>query len=145
MDNFLQNIRGRRSLVTSNSLTNLAQRLLVRNLLLNCILLVFYMLDQNFLRETSTFPMTERLVGSSPIGTVHTGLKVSGFPFLKEPETRLKNRFYVFLDTQMSGYNLSSILEHATTGCRVSGNGKPTRIPSPKSFSARVPKKRNPQ
>jgi hypothetical protein len=41
VSNFLQNIRDGRSLVTSNRLTNLAQRLLVHNLLLNCILLVF--------------------------------------------------------------------------------------------------------
>jgi hypothetical protein len=73
---FLQNIRDGRSLVTSNRLTNLAQRLLVHNLLLNCILLVFYILDQNVLRATSTFLMTERLagIGSSPIGISHTGL-----------------------------------------------------------------------
>jgi hypothetical protein len=97
-------------------------------MLLNCILLVFYILDQNFLRATSTFLMTERLVGSSPIGISHTGLEVSGFSFLKEPGTRLKNRFCVFLDTQMSGYNLSSILEQVTTGSWVSENGEPAKI-----------------
>jgi hypothetical protein len=132
--NFLQNVRGGRSLITSNRLTNLAQRLLVHNLLLNCILLFFYILDQNFLRATSTFLMTERLVGSSPIGVSHTGLEVSGFPFLrvpflKEPGTCLKNRFCLFLDTQMSGYNLSSILEQVTTCSRVSENGEPIRVP----------------
>jgi hypothetical protein len=74
--------------------------------------------------------MTERLVGSSPIGISHTGLEVSGFPFPKEPGTRLKNRFCVFLDTQMSGYNLSSILEQVTTGFRVPKNGKPARLGS---------------
>ncbi len=91
MSDFLQNIRVSRSLVTSNRITNLAQRLLIHNLLLNCILLVFYILDQNFLRATSTFLMTERLVESSPIGISYTGLEVSGLlflrvPFLKEPE-----------------------------------------------------------
>jgi len=134
---------------------------LVHKLLLNCILLVFYILDQNFLRATSTFLMTERLVGSSPIGISHTGLELSGFSFLKEPGTRLENRFCVFLDTQMSGYNLSSILEQVTTGSRVSENGEPirvpgfwergtpedpgSRIPSPMFSSVHVPKKRNPQ
>ncbi len=107
----------------------------MHNLLLNCILLVFYILDQNFLRATSTFLMTERLVGSLPIGSSHTGIEVSGLPFLrvaflKESGTRLKNRFHVFLDTQMSGYNLSSILEQVTTGSRVPENGKPIRVPS---------------
>ncbi len=134
MGNFLQNVIGGRSLVTSNRLKNLAQRLLVHNLLLNCILLFFYILDQNFLRATSTFLMTERLVGSSPIGISHTGLEVSGFPFLrvpflKEPTACLKNRFCLFLDTQMSGYNLSSILEQVTTGSCVSENGEPIRVP----------------
>jgi hypothetical protein len=118
--NFLQNVRDGRSLVPSNRLTNLAQRLLAHKLLLNYILLSFYILDQNFLRATSTFLMTERLVGSPPIGMSQTGLKVSGLPFLrvsflKEPETCLKNCFCVFLDTQMSEYNLSSILEQVTT------------------------------
>jgi hypothetical protein len=50
-------------------------------------------------------------------------------PFLKEPGTCLKNRFCVFLDTQMSGYNLSSILEQVTTGFRVPKNGEPIRVP----------------
>ncbi len=127
MGNFLQNVREGRSLVASNRLTNLAQRLLVHTLLLNCILLFFYILDQNFLRATSTFLMTERLVGSLPIGISHTGLEVSGFsflrvPFLKQPGTCLKNHFCVFLDTQMSGYNLSSILEQVTTSSRVPEN-----------------------
>jgi hypothetical protein len=77
--------------------------------------------------------MTERLVGSSPIGISHTGLEVSGFPFLRdpfltEPGTCLKNHFCVFLDTQMSGYNLSSILEEVTTGSRVPENGEPIRV-----------------
>jgi hypothetical protein len=126
--NFLENVRNGHSLVTSNRLTNLAQRLLAHNLLLNCILLFFYILDQNFLRATSTFLMTERLVGSSPIGISHTGLEVSGFPFLKEPGTCLKNRFCVFLDTQMSGYNLSSILEQVTMGSRVLESAEPIRV-----------------
>ncbi len=57
-------------------------------------------------------------------------------PFLKESETCLKNRFCIFLDTQMSGYNLSSILEQVTTGSRVpkKRNPKPTvdfRFPVP--------------
>ncbi len=39
--NFLQNVRDSRSLGTSTRLTNLAQMLLVHNLLLNCILLFF--------------------------------------------------------------------------------------------------------
>ncbi len=154
MANFLKNIRDGRSIITSNRLTNLAHWLLVHNLLLNCIMLLFYILEQNFLRATSTFLMNERLVGSSPIGISHTGPEVSGFPFLTKPGTRLKNRFCVFLDTQMSGYNLSSILEQVTTGSRVpeneepirvSRNGKSARISSPRSSSARVPKKRNPQ
>ncbi len=77
--------------------------------------------------------MTERLVGCSPIEISHTGLEVSGFPFLrdpflKEPETCLKNRFCVFLDTQMSRYNLSSILEQVTTGSRVPENGESIRV-----------------
>jgi hypothetical protein len=43
-------------------------------------------------------------------------LRVSGFPLLRVPfpkksGTRLKNRFGVFLNTQMSGYSLSSIFE----------------------------------
>jgi hypothetical protein len=60
---FLQNIIDGRSLVTLNRLTNLAERRLVHNLLLNCMLLgFFYILDQNFLRATSTFLITERLV-----------------------------------------------------------------------------------
>jgi hypothetical protein len=84
--NSLQNVRDGRSLITSNRLTNLAQRLLAHNLLLNCILLFFYMLDQNFLRATSTFLMTERLVGSSPIGISHTGPEVSGFRSLRNPK-----------------------------------------------------------
>jgi hypothetical protein len=135
MGNFLQNIRDGRSLVTSNRLTNLAKRLLVHNLLLNCFLLVFYILDHKFLRATSTYLMTERLVGSLPIGSSHTGLEVSQLPFLrvrflKETGICLKNRFCVFLDTQMSGYNLSSILEQVTTGSRVPENGKPIRVPS---------------
>jgi hypothetical protein len=126
---FLQNVRYSRSFVTSNTLTNLAQRLLVHNLLLNCILLFLYILDQHFLWATSTFLMTERLVGSSPIGISHTRPEVSGFPFLKELRTCLKNRFCVFLDTQMSGYNLSSILEQVTTGSRVPENREPIRVP----------------
>jgi hypothetical protein len=72
--NFLQNVREHCSLVTSNRLTNLAQRLLLHSLLLNCIFLVFYVLDQNFLWATSSYMMTARLVGSSPIGISHTGL-----------------------------------------------------------------------
>jgi hypothetical protein len=131
--NFLQNIGDGRSLETSNRLTNLAQRLLIHYLLLTCILLVFYILDQNFLRATSTFLIIERLVGSSPIENLHTELEVSGFPFLKvpflmEPGTRLKNRFCVFLDRQMYGYNLCSILEQVTTGFRVPGNVEPAEI-----------------
>ncbi len=129
MGNSLQNVRDGRSLATSNRLTNLAQRLFAHNLLLNCILLFFYILDQNFLRATSTFLMTERLVGSSPIGISHTGLEVSGFSFLKEPGTCLKDCFCVFLDTQISGYNLSSILEQVTTGSRVPENGEPIWVP----------------
>ncbi len=141
--NFLQNVRDGRSFVTSNRLMSLYQRLLAHNLLLNCILLFFYILDQNFLRATSTFLMTERLVGSSPIGISHTALDVSGFPFLrvpflKEPETCLKNRFYAFLDTQMSGYNLSSILEQVTTASRFPENGEPIRIPKKRNPKRRV-------
>jgi hypothetical protein len=132
---FLQNVRDGRSLATSNRLTNLAQRLLAHNLLLNCILLFFHILDQNFLWATSASLMTVKLVGSSAIGIFHTGLEVAGFPFLrvpflKEPGTCLKNRFCVFLDTQMSGYNLSSILEQVTTVSRVPENGEPIRLPN---------------
>jgi len=43
-------------------------------------------------------------------------------PFPKESGTRLKNRFCVFLDTQMSGYNLSSILEQVTKRSRIPGS-----------------------
>jgi hypothetical protein len=73
---------------------------------------------------------------------------VSEFPFLrvsfrKEPGTRLKNRFYAFLNAQMSGYNLSSILEQFTTGSRVPENVKPAWIPSPRFSNVRVP--RNPE
>ncbi len=79
--------------------------------------------------------MPERLVGSLPIGSSHTGIEVSGFPFLsvpflKESGTRLKNRSHVFLDMQMSGYNLSYILEQVTTPSRVPANGKPIRVSS---------------
>jgi hypothetical protein len=84
---FLQNVRDGRSLATSNRLTNLALRLLVHNLLLNCILLFFYILDQNFLRATSTFLMTEKPVGNSSIGISHTGLEVSGFLGMGNPPT----------------------------------------------------------
>ncbi len=58
-------------------------------------------------------------------------------PFPKEPGIRLKNRFCVFLDTHMSGYNLSSILEQVTTDSQIPenensqhvlGNGVPARI-----------------
>jgi hypothetical protein len=85
--------------------------------------------------------MTERLVGSSPIGISHTGLDVSGFPFLripflKELGTCLKNRFYAFLDTHMSGYNLSSILEQVNTGSHFPENGEPIRIPTKKELEA---------
>ncbi len=44
-------------------------------------------------------------------------------PFPKEPGTRLKNRFSIFLDMKMSGCNLSSILEQITTGSRVLRTG----------------------
>jgi hypothetical protein len=57
-----------------------------------------------------------------------TWVEVLGFPFLKEPETRLKKRFCVFLDAQMSGYNLSSILEPVTTGFRVPENEKSIQV-----------------
>jgi hypothetical protein len=77
--------------------------------------------------------MTERLVGISPIGISHIELEMRGFPFLRVPflkelGTRLKNRFYVFLDMQMSGCNLSSILEPVTTGSRVPENGESIRV-----------------
>jgi hypothetical protein len=93
-----------------------------------------YILDENFLRASSTFLMTERLVGSSPIGIYHTGLEMLGFPFLRVPflkelRTCLKDHFCVFLDTQMSGYNLSFILEQVTSGSRVLENGEPIRVP----------------
>ncbi len=87
MGSFLENVRDGGSLATSNRLTNLAHRLLVHNLLLNCILLFFYILDQNFLRATSTFLMTEKLVGNSSIGISHTGLEVSGSLGMGNPPT----------------------------------------------------------
>ncbi len=73
--------------------------------------------------------MTERLVGGSPIGISHTELEVSGFPFLKEPGTCLKNHFCVFLDAQTSGYNLFSILEQVTTGSLVPENEESIQVP----------------
>lgn len=50
-------------------------------------------------------------------------------PFSKEPGTRLKIHFCAFLDTLMSGYNLSSILEQVTTDSRVPENGEPIWVP----------------
>ncbi len=52
------------------------------------------------------------------------------FPFLRisfseDLWTRLKNRFCAFLETRISEYNLSSILEQLTTGSRVPENEKP--------------------
>ncbi len=95
--------------------------------------------------------MTESLIGSLPIGSSHTGLEMSGLPFLKEPGTRLKNRFHVFLDMQMSGYNLSYILEQVTTASRVPANGKPIRVSSfwergtREDSGSRVPRNRKPE
>ncbi len=70
----------------------------------------------------------------NPVWVPFSGIGVSGFPFLsvslpKEPGTRLKNRFCVFLNAQISGYNLSSILEQVTTGSRVPESGNPQWVP----------------
>ncbi len=56
------------------------------------------------------------------LASILSSIEDSGIQEVKEPGTRLKNRFYVFLDTEMSGYNLSSILEQVTTGFRVPGS-----------------------
>jgi hypothetical protein len=53
---------------------------------------------------------------------------VSGFPFPREPGTRLKNRFCVFSDIQMSGYSLSSILEQVTTCSRIPKSENPSEF-----------------
>lgn len=64
-------------------------------------------------------------------------------PFPKESRTRLKNHFYAFSDTQISGYNLPCISEQATTDYRMPENGESTRIPSHRLSNIRVPKNRN--